>query len=67
MYVADTSRATNILTSSTAHYKYEYDALLQNAYQFLRRTAASSGKSGYTILHRETPLLKNRSNATGDF
>jgi hypothetical protein len=45
----------------------EYGALLRNAYQFLRRTAASSGKSGYTILHRETPLLKNRNNAMGDF
>jgi hypothetical protein len=42
-------------------------ALLQNAYQFLRRTAASSGKSGDTILHREPPLLKSRSDATGDF
>jgi hypothetical protein len=42
-------------------------ALLRNAHQFLRRTAASSGKSGDTILHREPPLLKNHSDATGDF
>jgi hypothetical protein len=42
-------------------------ALLRNAFQFLQRTAAISGKSGYTILHRETPLLTNRNNATGDF
>jgi hypothetical protein len=45
----------------------ECGALLRNAHQFLRRTAASSGKSGDTILHREPPLLKNRSDATGDF
>jgi hypothetical protein len=42
-------------------------ALLRNAHQFLQRTAASSGKSGDTILQREPPLLKNRSDATGDF
>jgi hypothetical protein len=45
----------------------ECGALLRNAHQFLWRTAASSGKSGDTILHREPPLLKNRSDATGDF
>jgi hypothetical protein len=45
----------------------ECGALLRNAYQFLRRTAASSGKSGDTILQSEPPLLKNRNDATADF
>jgi hypothetical protein len=45
----------------------ECGALLRNTYQFLWRTAAISGKSGYAILHRETTLLKNRSYGTGDF
>jgi hypothetical protein len=45
----------------------KFGALLRNAHQFLRHTAASSGKSGDAILHHEPPLLKNRSDATGDF
>jgi hypothetical protein len=45
----------------------EFGSLLRNAHQFLWRTAASSGKSGDAILHREPPLLKNRSDAMGDF
>jgi hypothetical protein len=36
-------------------------------YEFCYRVAASSGKSVDPILHRKTPLLKNRSDAMGDF
>jgi hypothetical protein len=45
----------------------EYGALLQHVYEFCWRVAAGSGKSAVPILHRETPLLKNRSGAMGDF
>jgi hypothetical protein len=36
-------------------------------YKFYWRVAAASGKSADPILHRKTPLLKNHSDAMGDF
>jgi hypothetical protein len=36
-------------------------------YEFCWHVAAASGKSADSILHRKTPLFKNRSDATGDF
>jgi hypothetical protein len=36
-------------------------------YEFCWRVAAGSGKSADLILHREPPLLKQLSDATGDF
>jgi hypothetical protein len=45
----------------------ESGALLRHVYKFFWHVAAGSGKSADNILHRETPILKNRIDATGDF
>jgi hypothetical protein len=45
----------------------EYGALLRHVYKFCWRVATDSGKSADLILHRESPILKHRSDATGDF
>jgi hypothetical protein len=45
----------------------EYGALLRHVYEFFWRVAAESGKSADHFLHRETPLLKNRSDGKSDF
>jgi hypothetical protein len=44
----------------------KYCELLRHVYEYCWRVAAGSGKSAYLILHHEPPLLKHRSNATGD-
>jgi hypothetical protein len=45
----------------------KYGARLRHIYEFCWRVAAGSGKSADIILHREPPLLKHRSDATGHF
>jgi hypothetical protein len=44
----------------------KHSALLRHLYEFCRRVAAGSGKSADPSLRREPPLLKHRSDATGD-
>jgi hypothetical protein len=43
-----------------------FEGVQRDGIKFSPRTANPS-KSAAPILHRETPLLKNRSNAKGDF
>jgi hypothetical protein len=47
----------------------KYGALLRHVYKFCWRVASGSGKSADLILrvHREPPLLKHLSDATGGF
>jgi hypothetical protein len=45
----------------------EYGALLRHEYEFFWRVAAGSAKSADHFLHRETPLLKTRSDGTSNF
>jgi hypothetical protein len=45
----------------------ECGILVRHAYKFFGRAAVGSIKSADHILHSETSLLKNRSDATGDF
>jgi hypothetical protein len=45
----------------------KYGTLLRHIPEFCWRVAADSCKSADPILHSEPPLLKNHSNAMGDF